>query len=132
MNWKHYLINYFFLILTYLFINHIKDHPLKEHMCNFKIGTHVKSQFIAIYDDSKKKPSFYHKSSKNLFEWIIGNEIWKLTLAHSFLIISNCWNCLGSRFSINYLQERILFSLNRAAPLLSYFLKQGIAKVYNF
>ena len=39
-------------------------------MCNFKIGkiTHVESQFIAIYDDSKNKPSFYLKSSKDLFE----------------------------------------------------------------
>ena len=33
-----YLIIYLFLLLTIYFFNWIKEHPLKEHWCNFKMG----------------------------------------------------------------------------------------------
>ena len=41
--------------------SHLKEHPLKGHMCNFKVGktTYLKSQSITTYDDSKNKPLFY-------------------------------------------------------------------------
>ena len=38
-----------------------KEHPLKEHMCNFKIGkiTYSNLQSITTYDNSKNKPLLY-------------------------------------------------------------------------
>ena len=57
-----HLITYLFLFLTYLFhFDWIKENPLKEPRCSFKIDkiTYSKSQSITVDVDSKNKPSLY-------------------------------------------------------------------------
>ena len=38
--------------MNFFFPNQIKEHPSKEHMCNFKISKITYSKSITTYDDS--------------------------------------------------------------------------------